>query len=183
MRAKSYLICAIALWISIGLKGENIAQQARRPDPGFLAKAIDILSGENMMVEKFTSGWDPGKPTEQGWAFSVILKSDQPVEWFAELTKTGSYYGLLGLSVLDRSRFKAELEHFRGAGEVVLYIGDSHEIFTADEFIDGFLDEHGRHLFDSLIFKQLPLLTETVRIPVSSRKEVVVYHRDEAAQK
>lgn len=184
MRAKFYLVFVFVLWGPVSLRGQNVGQSASHPDDvGFLKKAIDILSGENMIVHRYTSGWDPGRPTEQGWAFSVIMKSVKPVEEFAKLTKTGSYYGLLGLYVLDRNRYKAELEHWRGADQVFLYFGDNIERLTAGDFLDEYLGEYGRELFDSLIFKELPPLTETVGVPVSSRQTPNIYHRDQAMGK
>lgn len=140
--------------------------EAMHPQNDCLDKAYDILKGESLIVGKDVWGFDGVvKSTEQGWAFTVIVKnSKSPCDLFVKLAKSGSYYGLIGLHKLDPALYRASLAEFSGNSTVCLVTGDSFEDVDGAYFLSQYIEKRGSQIFDSMLNDKLPHWSTTVRV-------------------
>jgi len=131
-----------------------------------ITKAIDVLSEENLIVEKYSQGsFSLKKITEQGWAFSVIMKkSKHPVDDMIKITRTGSYYGLIGLYKLDKTKYLEERDAFKFSDSVIIQTGDIIDEIDPKEFLENYMIKKGDYLAESLLFDELPDWEDTRRI-------------------
>jgi hypothetical protein len=127
-------------------------------------KALNVLWAESLVAEKYAYG-RTDEPTEFAWAFSVIVnESDDPIAKMRLLCRSGSYYGLLGLYVLDRQSYEAEKARFAGDGKVTLVRGDTFEVMSRTEFVSTFIEKQGEKLFRNLVFEETPDWRDTVKL-------------------
>ena len=167
MNISRYIQLSLILLVNCA-RADNVATQLE-----LLPKAIDILSGESLIVGKYTCGFAvtaEERPTELAWAFSVIASSDDTKTNFSMLAKTGSFYGLIGLKVIDFSTYKEELQSFAGDETVCEVVCDTFIQYSAEEFVLEILEESSEELYHQLYFDELPQWTDTVKVssPCSS---------------
>lgn len=135
-----------------------------------VAKAVNILAGESIIVSRFQDDIHGGRPYELAWAFSVIVKKARnPVADFVQLARGGSYYGLIGLRRLDRAKYRAELEAFSGSPEVRIVTADSFVDMSAEDFVRHDLESYGDAMYGKLMFTKLPRWEDTVKVAVAIR--------------
>lgn len=166
---KSRYVSPIALLLALVLTSIVFASDVSAAEPP-TAKAIDILSGESIIVSQWQDAIHGGQPYEMAWAFTVIAKEARdPVAVFTRLARGGSFYGLIGLRKLDQASYRAELAAFSGTAQVRILTGDSFVDMSAEDFIKRDLEHYGDAMFEKLVFATLPRWEDTVKVSVTMR--------------
>jgi hypothetical protein len=131
-----------------------------------LAKAEDILRGENVIPDKeFVNSAGINKPTEQTWAFSTICKlAEKPADIFRRLAESGSYFGMIGLRKYNPELFREMMSEFRGEQIVYLVSHDAFVMEEAPDFLSSLLRDEKSSVFERLIWTDIPDWTKTVRV-------------------
>lgn len=131
-----------------------------------LAKAEDILRGENVIPDKeFVNSAGINKPTEQTWAFSTICKlAEKPADIFRRLAESGSYFGMIGLRKYNPELFREMMGEFRGEPIVYLVSHDAFVMEEAPDFLNSLLRDEKSSVFERLIWTDIPDWSKTVRV-------------------